>query len=592
MRTPTPTSWTLGLIALTAGLLLAQAPELPPPFERSALPGDPPPVPGAEQRDRAGPAEPEVLGRGPLHEAFAQPPEQRPRAPFVVPRKPPEPVAETPPEEKPEGDNLAWIPGYWSWDDEREDFIWISGIWRIPPPGRKWVPGYWNQTNEGWQWVPGLWANDGQPTMPYLGTPPESLDIGPNQPAPADNYSWVPGIWLGQDERWLWRPGFWCPPRDGWVYTPARYQWSPGGLLYVGGFWDRCMLTRGVPFAPVYFGGGGFWRVPGYSFRPSVCLGMGATMNALWARPGWGYYAFGDFYGARFAARGFQPWHLYGPRARDTLFAYHGNAFAGGRGAWANRLAATYDGRRTGTLPLPPSTLAAQERAGAATPRVLQSLASYRNTALPLTRVSPAEQTVNTRYASAVRQAGMERARTEGPRPGIPGGTRALALSAIPSITPQREPGQPLSLDTGKPQTDPGRASFYSGSSGAVMPPARPGARLVESPASGPLRSEARRPAITQSSPINPLSSTNSTIKPGRQMLPTESGLGNPGGRVPLTLPNPRTIPMPTPSAPRMTAPSLPRMPSATQQPRNAPAPWGGAIPFSGRGDSMAPRRR
>lgn len=54
-----------------------------------------------------------------------------------------EAIEEVPPEQKPTGDNVDWIPGYWAWDDERTDFLWVSGIWRSLPPGRQWVSGYW-----------------------------------------------------------------------------------------------------------------------------------------------------------------------------------------------------------------------------------------------------------------------------------------------------------------------------------------------------------------------------------------------------------------------------------------------------------------
>ena len=50
---------------------------------------------------------------------------------------------EVPPEEKPEGDNIQWTPGYWAWDEERTDFLWVSGFWRVPPPDCTWMPGYW-----------------------------------------------------------------------------------------------------------------------------------------------------------------------------------------------------------------------------------------------------------------------------------------------------------------------------------------------------------------------------------------------------------------------------------------------------------------
>jgi hypothetical protein len=28
-----------------------------------------------------------------------------------------------------------------AWDDDSEEYIWVSGIWRVPPPNRQWVPG-------------------------------------------------------------------------------------------------------------------------------------------------------------------------------------------------------------------------------------------------------------------------------------------------------------------------------------------------------------------------------------------------------------------------------------------------------------------
>src|SRR5438128_1162920 len=72
----------------------------------------------------------EVLGRGPVHEAFAQPIEEgAPQAGPVAPKAPPEPLEEQPPEQKPEGEDVQWVPGYWQWDDERGEFLWVSGVW-------------------------------------------------------------------------------------------------------------------------------------------------------------------------------------------------------------------------------------------------------------------------------------------------------------------------------------------------------------------------------------------------------------------------------------------------------------------------------
>ena len=128
-------SWVFGLLSIL-GLASSSTPQQP--------------VPAA--KDNVALQNPiEVLTRGPLHEAFAQPFDVKPEPGKLIPKEPPAPVPEEPPEQKPQADNVQWIPGYWAFDDERSDFLWVSGIWRIPPPGRQWVPGYWQQEDGGWQ---------------------------------------------------------------------------------------------------------------------------------------------------------------------------------------------------------------------------------------------------------------------------------------------------------------------------------------------------------------------------------------------------------------------------------------------------------
>src|SRR5438552_44672 len=73
----------------------------------------------------------EVQARGPIHEAFATPTSEAKATPGVN-KKPPAPIEEMPPEEKPEGD-VVWIGGYWAWDDDRTDYLWVSGCWRNKP---------------------------------------------------------------------------------------------------------------------------------------------------------------------------------------------------------------------------------------------------------------------------------------------------------------------------------------------------------------------------------------------------------------------------------------------------------------------------
>src|SRR5262249_30721969 len=120
----------------------------------------------------------QVLTQGPIHEAFAEPVVYDPKPGPVIPKQPPNPVEEVPPDQRSEGANVQWIPGYWAWDDGRNDFVWVSGLWRDVPPGRQWVPGYWTQVDGGYSWVPGAWVDTRDNQVEYLPAPPASLEAG------------------------------------------------------------------------------------------------------------------------------------------------------------------------------------------------------------------------------------------------------------------------------------------------------------------------------------------------------------------------------------------------------------------------------
>ena len=79
------------------------------------------------------------------------------QAPILVPQQPPENLQEVPPAEQPAGAGIVWVPGYWAWDADRNDFIWVSGCWRNAPPNTYWVPGHWLQAGNGWEWIGGFW---------------------------------------------------------------------------------------------------------------------------------------------------------------------------------------------------------------------------------------------------------------------------------------------------------------------------------------------------------------------------------------------------------------------------------------------------
>jgi hypothetical protein len=185
-----------------------------------AQPGQSPQPPLAEEGVQ-------VLTRGPVHEAFAETVTFDPEPGIVVPKGPPAAIEELPPEQRLEGANVAWIPGYWAWDDERSDFLWVSGIWRNLPPGRQWVPGYWGQAGEGFQWTSGYWADAKVRRVEYLPEPPATVEAGPNRPASSEDQTWLPGCWIWRDARHVWRPGFWAAVQPGSIFANTSANAPP-----------------------------------------------------------------------------------------------------------------------------------------------------------------------------------------------------------------------------------------------------------------------------------------------------------------------------------------------------------------------------
>ncbi len=313
--------------AAVSVLLQAQAQEniLPPPAVQA---------PAAERVEAPTPStysaqEPredvEVLMRGPLHEAFANVHQTNPVAGPVMEQRPPEPIEELLPEYKPDGENIKWITGYWSWDDETSQFIWVSGLWREVPPGQRWIPGYWEEANPGFRWVSGFWTAAATEELSYLPAPPESLEQGPSSGAPSDNYFYSPGNWVYQSESYQWQPGYWQPSVENWVWIPARYMWTPGGYVYCAGYWDRLFQDRGVCFAPVRFIQPVYYR-PQFYYRPVCRIVTNASIFVhLFVRPSYGHYYFGDWYGDHYGRRGYCSWVNYPSRYRgyDSLYNYY-----------------------------------------------------------------------------------------------------------------------------------------------------------------------------------------------------------------------------------------------------------------------------
>ena len=304
----------------------------------------------------------EVLTRGPVHEAFAETVTFDPEPGIVTPKAPPEAIEELPPEERPEGVNVAWIPGYWAWDDERIDFLWVSGVWRALPPGRQWVPGYWGRAGRGAQWTSGYWADREATEVEYLPEPPATVEVGPNVPAPSVDHLWLPGCWLWQQNRYAWRPGYWTAGQPNWVWIPAHYVWTPRGYLFVDGYYDYTVARRGVLFAPVYFRSN-VYSQRGFSYSPVTVINPTVFSSHLFLRSSYGHYYFGDYYGSNYSSSGFSPWFSFFSRRSgyDPFYAQqHWQHRSDDQ--WNRQVHADFTHRRDHAEARPPRTFAAQQQ--------------------------------------------------------------------------------------------------------------------------------------------------------------------------------------------------------------------------------------
>ncbi|MCE9555082.1 MAG: hypothetical protein K8T91_17155 [Planctomycetes bacterium] len=286
------------------------------------------------------------MSKGPVHEAFAEPVVFDTKAvPEVITKAPPEAIEEIPPEVRPEGRNVQWIPGYWNWDNERSDFIWVSGVWRDAPPGQRWIPGNWATVDGGYQWTSGVWVDENTESLTYLPHPPETLDEGPTSEVPDGNYFWVPGGWNWTQDRYAWRPGYWSRGYEGWVWMPSRYMYTPRGSIYSAGYWDYPLGRRGWLFAPVAFRGGYYNQ--GYYYTPSSIVDAALLTASLFVNPYGRHYFYGDYYGRR----GYQPWFAYhmNRRGYDPFFAYDSWRIGSRHQDWYGKLYRNYrtdlDGR-------------------------------------------------------------------------------------------------------------------------------------------------------------------------------------------------------------------------------------------------------
>ena len=73
--------------------------------------------------------------------------------------------------------------------------------------------------------------------------------------------------------------------------------------MFVEGYWDYPLGTRGVLFAPVYFTRQVYVQ-PTYVYTPTYVVAEPMMVGALFVRRGYGSYYFGDYYDRRYVGIG------------------------------------------------------------------------------------------------------------------------------------------------------------------------------------------------------------------------------------------------------------------------------------------------
>jgi hypothetical protein len=256
-------SWVISTVLLGSGVgfvaseARAQAkPDEPPVLEGPRVGEQPPPPPPADAPEEAQAGEPETTS-APLHDALRlkeTPPKQE-----RAPKSPPPPVAERASTDRPDP-SARWFGGYWSWDPAREDFVWVSGAWRVPPANSIWVESRWRRDAEGWYRVPGFWSprqgRDNRDSVPAAEAvaddvttgnkagwrvtgPPANRPAESPGPAPGPDFFYIPGQYAPDGDRATWKSGFWAQVQPGWDWVPARWSRQADGWHYRDGYWTR-----------------------------------------------------------------------------------------------------------------------------------------------------------------------------------------------------------------------------------------------------------------------------------------------------------------------------------------------------------------
>jgi len=542
----------------------------------------------------------EVLARGPVHEAYASlVGDPTPTKPIA--KQPPKQLDEMPPAEKPEG-NVTWISGYWAFDEDRNDFLWVSGTWRSPPPGKQWVAGYWRETNDNWQWVAGFWTvaakEDAPQDVTYLPEPPPPpAEAAPGKP-PAEESFYVPGAYIWTGNRYQWRAGYWAKVQSGYVWVPDDFRWTPNGCIFIPGYWDHAVSRRGVLYAPVYVDPvvvtTSFYYTPAYAVHDTI------VVDSLWVRPAYCHYYFGDYYEPVYRERGFESGIVYSRTRYDSIVVYerYDRVYVRRQPDWEVLQINIYNDRVAGRADRPPRTLVEQNNYIQQKTVNSNNTTNVNNNATVInnyTMLAPPAQVMAAKgqksvtldaetrqqakqQAVAVQQVAMERTKTEVPSPGGPPRQPRVASLTVPKaqpVTPGFVAPKPLLQQAAKVSAPaaPATGNVAKSTPGATTPAVQQGvSKSSAAPGVQPANHLTTTPGKTGANPTNPVAAPTVQQSTG---TPTKSSVPNsttPGLNTP---PTPRPGSSPGTGGPGMlpTGPGNPAGKQAPPPPSKRPPP-------------------
>src|SRR5207244_1850849 len=123
---------------------------------------------------------------------------------------------------------------------------------------------------------------------------------------------------------------------------------------YIPGYWDLVVRDRGVMFAPVFVDT--VVVGPGFVYTPTYVVSNTIVLDAMFIRPCYCHYYFGDYYGPAYASYGYESCIVYSSRHYDAVFVYERWDHRADPG-WASVQIDISLGRSRGIYACPPRTL-------------------------------------------------------------------------------------------------------------------------------------------------------------------------------------------------------------------------------------------